>query len=76
MSLSIELKVNGQPVATLVAHRDRGMPGQMCEYSGQATLFQMHGEPKSFMFTGVQHHYDDGIVKLAKKLLTEWAKKA
>lgn len=72
MSLSIEMRVNGHPVATLVAHNTTGAERSL--YDGQGVLFDQHGEPRTFTLVDIAHTRSEGIVKLSAILLREAAK--
>lgn len=72
MSLSIEIRVNGHPVAMMVAHNTDGLPVSL--YDGQGVLFDQTGEPRTFGVTGVEHKRALGIIPLCVKLLTQATK--
>jgi|CXWL01.1.fsa_nt_gi antitoxin (DNA-binding transcriptional repressor) of toxin-antitoxin stability system len=69
MSLSIEIRVNGHPVATIVAHNTYTDVHGVASYDGQGVLFDQNGEPSSFLLTVPSHKRADGIIPLTTKLL-------
>lgn len=81
MSLSIEIKVNGNPVAILeahnvgVVHEDvRNKEGKIprCRYEGQLVELAHRGyleQPRGTRLNDVLHHTHEGILKLSMSLL-------
>ncbi len=71
MSLSVEIRVNGHPVATLTAHNNGYVVGKdtTCRYSGVITGQTIKGTPYAGLLSSVMHDRTDGILALAYKLL-------
>lgn len=77
--LSIEIKVNGQPVGTISSYRGEGytLPtGARFNYPYKASFFPigLRGDVK--VYEGeVMHDYDDGMERLAALILSDLAGK-
>lgn len=73
MSLSIEIRVNGHPVAVVDAHNTGRWPGEsMQEYEGRSVHFRLDGETDTASLYTF-HDHPDGILILAAKLLNQAA---
>ena len=74
MSLSIEIRVNGHPVALVVATNVGpalgSAPVGTCRYKGHLTHFKPNGQVDT-AHLAVLHERDAGILALASKLLGE-----
>lgn len=72
--LSIEIKVNGRPVAVIEAYNDGNRAGGRASvadypYRGFAFGKNFCDDPKVFEGTVKAHNYRDGILELSRRML-------
>ncbi len=68
--LSIEIKVNGHPIAVIEAYND-GLGGDVADYPYRALAFSMKRDEPSKTFKGTveAHKFSDGILELSRRML-------
>ena len=77
MSLSIEIRVNGHPVAVVDAHNTgRYVGDDSNEYEARSVHFRLDAVTTDAAKFRLAHRYGDGILVLAAKLLNQAAKAA
>jgi hypothetical protein len=69
VSLSIEIRVNGHPVVTVVGHNTNGRP--VSSYEGQYSVFGMDGTPVCGEWFVENHKRASGLTKLSETILKE-----